>query len=155
MGSPAYAGMDPQTGVIKPSNRRLPRLRGDGPYFASFQRKCRRAPPPTRGWTLAFRSCKPLPLGSPAYAGMDPAETGVYRSRVWLPRLRGDGPFSDKRNLRVEMAPPPTRGWTLTDALADVRKQGSPAYAGMDPSNGREAVDNPWLPRLRGDGPLL
>ena len=50
-------------------------------------------------------------------------------------------------------APPPTRGWTLHWQRLELRRDGSPAYAGMDPPRRSFQPSPAGLPRLRGDGP--
>src|SRR4051794_29222605 len=56
LGSPAYAGMDPQLQIGSVTTLRLPRLRGDGPRSGHWPGRVQR--------------------GSPAYAGMDPSFRG-------------------------------------------------------------------------------
>ncbi len=134
---------------------RLPRLRGDGPREHLEGTGLRQAPPPTRGWTRHrggrdFRS-----HGSPAYAGMDPRRPFPRRGPLRLPRLRGDGPGVRSVLLGGVWAPPPTRGWTLRSRVAWRCEHGSPAYAGMDPSQQPHGQRRARLPRLRGDGPIL
>ena len=73
---------------------------------------------------------------------------------MWLPRLRGDGPYARQTvDLGIE-APPPTRGWTQKGRHVSRHGVGSPAYAGMDPWIGITFGKARWLPRLRGDGPV-
>ena len=50
-------------------------------------------------------------------------------------------------------APPPTRGWTCAARPAPSPPRGSPAHAGMDPSQLGRIHSVPGLPRPRGDGP--
>ena len=71
---------------------RLPRTRGDGPFWPIVYPHVRQAPPHTRGWTLSdWNSCS-WAYGSPAHAGMDPRR-GLFRCQgPRLPRTRGDGP---------------------------------------------------------------
>ena len=73
-GSPAHAGMDPNSHRHPLPSRRLPRPRGDGPPFPIG--------PPA------------LVIGSPAHAGMHPLQGPMSRpgGRSRLPRPRGDGP---------------------------------------------------------------
>src|ERR1700722_15892896 len=73
-GSPAHAGMDPRLarGWYEPA--RLPRARGDGPAWACSRHGSRRAPPRTRGWTRRDEAAQHHGQGSPAHAGMDPAD---------------------------------------------------------------------------------
>ena len=70
-----------------------------------------------------------------------------------LPRLRGDGPPIEQEGVLNSEVAPPTRGWTSDDAAQWDDQAGCPAYAGMDPDCCAQALDTPWLPRLRGDGP--
>ena len=132
-GSPAYAGMDPKARSAVSKAAWLPRLRGDGPSFLHRMRSAGRAPPPTRGWTVELVVRVVGGDGSPAYAGMDPMRGRDVLAAAGLPRLRGDGPEYDYVSDGPILAPPPTRGWTLTARLYAEYQRGSPAYAGMDP----------------------
>src|SRR4051812_13449834 len=73
-----------------------------------------RAPPPTRGWTRCRARPVVAALGSPAHAGMDPPSSTAPPSRSRLPRPRGDGPDAIGHLPQALVAPPPTRGWTVT-----------------------------------------
>ena len=152
-GCPAYAGMDPLKKRIGIPSRRLPRLRGDGPYSALACKPALAAAPPTRGWTFARPSQLARRPGCPAYAGMDPSAADVEMDRVGLPRLRGDGPKSSFSRYKRPMAAPPTRGWTVLGWSRRNHGEGCPAYAGMDPAVGDWRGRPTRLPRLRGDGP--
>ena len=77
----------------------------------------------------------------------------VVRGR--LPRPRGDGPVATSVAGVAESAPPPTRGWTFERAAHRDREAGSPAHAGMDLSRDCACRVTRWLPRPRGDGPVI
>ena len=94
-GSPAHAGMDPLSTRAAASSTGLPRTRGDGPITRSAARATRSAPPHTRGWTLRRERFAFAFRGSPAHAGMDPAQGPRPARRSRLPRTRGDGPGTD------------------------------------------------------------
>ena len=152
-GSPAHAGMDPGRATRFGIRRRLPRPRGDGPFFADRPDGGHLAPPPTRGWTLLALGGPLLVLGSPAHAGMDLARLRKSLHDTRLPRPRGDGPQDRGLVHAPPAAPPPTRGWTQRASMAFRRFVGSPAHAGMDPSTRRRMRLRCRLPRPRGDGP--
>ena len=116
LGCPAYAGMDPHPLALEWRNRRLPRLRGDGPLTTERLEQYGAAAPPTRGWTPANEQDAFFPSGCPAYAGMDPGVTLSKRPLSGLPRLRGDGPKFYTKFQHSFTAAPPTRGWTLGTA---------------------------------------
>ena len=132
-GSPAHAGMDPDTGRCYQDNGRLPRTRGDGPLPADSRDVEPQAPPHTRGWTPGRESRNAERRGSPAHAGMDPGRSGGPRHRGRLPRTRGDGPRHPDVRLHHHGAPPHTRGWTGLQHWRAASARGSPAHAGMDP----------------------
>ncbi len=70
-----------------------------------------------------------------------------------LPRLRGDGPLSE-RMVHVESeSPPPTRGWSPGEADPLEKDAVSLAYAGMVPCPFRLGPSSSCLSRLGGDGP--
>ena len=154
-GFPAHAGMDPGINHSPATSARLPRTRGDGPRAGSESRSSYSASPHTRGWTAAQRQVVDQILGFPAHAGMDLARgrSGVRAPR--LPRTRGDGP--DSRSLRAgrPAASPHTRGWTERSHGAPLGGEGFPAHAGMDPTPTAFRPGCRWLPRTRGDGPLM
>ena len=112
-GSPAHAGMDPARCESTMISGWLPRPRGDGPELSGRLRSVTLAPPPTRGWTPLERRAPAAPHGSPAHAGMDRSSTPTSPLPTWLPRPRGDGPLERAVLTGADLAPPPTRGWTL------------------------------------------
>ena len=152
-GSPAHAGMDPRRPLGTTSQARLPRPRGDGPNDQARAYAADPAPPPTRGWTPALHPRPEPQRGCPAHAGMDPTASRATRSRSRVPRPRGDGPAKLALNPTSALAPPPTRGWTLRDQEHARPDSGSPAHAGMDPSNTGHCGISLRLPCPRGGGP--
>jgi len=52
-------------------------------------------------------------------------------------------------------APPRTRGWTWEMVHVCLGAKGSPAHAGMDPDHKNTCNTVSWLPRARGDGPVI
>ena len=70
-GSPAHAGIDLARLVVDDQGGRLPRTRGDRPHHQSRRDPFQRAPPHTRGSTLAFSAPCEAVKGSPAHAGID------------------------------------------------------------------------------------
>ncbi len=152
-GSPAFAGMDPATRSRSRGIRRLPRVRGDGPWREVSREDADTAPPRSRGWTRGDLRPAPLARGSPAFAGMDPTRRSTARSCRGLPRVRGDGPEAVGNNKVDDTAPPRSRGWTQFAHAEERRVAGSPAFAGMDPPRGATSAARSGLPRVRGDGP--
>ena len=134
-GSPAHAGMDPPRLGARGRHRWLPRTRGDGPTAGPAGEPSARAPPHTRGWTPLDMPPRAAASGSPAHAGMDPAQARARRSGSWLPRTRGDGPVAICGCTPIAEAPPHTRG--------------------MDPRSARPRRSACRLPRTRGDGPVM
>ena len=152
-GFPAHAGMDPFHRVDQAEQPRLPRTRGDGPFFAFDSPPGDEASPHTRGWTPSVPSAAERRAGFPAHAGMDPTGPSWAGSRSGLPRTRGDGPEALSPASRPRAASPHTRGWT---AAAEIRRgvnAGFPAHAGMDPRPAAPPRRASGLPRTRGDGP--
>ncbi len=152
-GSPAHAGMVPVTPRQAAAKMRLPRSRGDGPPPFSRLGAFVSAPPLTRGWSPPL-SLEWLVLdGSPAHAGMVPGPTCGSLPPAWLPRSRGDGPWSRPDFRGTRWAPPLTRGWSPHHEARASRPVGSPAHAGMVPPPAAKYHAPRWLPRSRGDGP--
>ena len=71
-----------------------------------------------------------------------------------LPRVRGDRPHKPGRLHVIFAAPPRTRGSTRARQPAASAAQGSPAYAGIDPSSNTPCARAARLPRVRGDRPV-
>jgi len=111
------------------------------------------APPRTRGWTVEIMRRQARDKGSPAHAGMDHIRCWPLLAEPWLPRARGDGPPPLPAHPVPAGAPPRTRGWTPESLRFTTRCRGSPAHAGMDLVDAADFIDDPWLPRARGDGP--
>ena len=132
-GSPAHAGMVPRDHTIHHTSIWFPRPRGDGPWKVPRMSGVQPVPPPTRGWSLACLTRRPLRRGSPAHAGMVPRAASSRCSVVGFPRPRGDGPLDSRRCGRGERVPPPTRGWSPLVRIALSDQDGSPAHAGMVP----------------------
>jgi hypothetical protein len=145
--------MDPRSERSSRYKRRLPRLRGDGPYPETTTPTIGAAPPPARGWTLSGSGAEHCSVGSPACAGMDPWHGDGRTAPLRLPRLRGDGRSTTSLNGKAGRAPPPARGWTSERRISRLCGVGSPACAGMDPRATRSCAFARGLPRLRGDGP--
>ena len=112
------------------------------------------APPHTRGSTLRTMVISVIPLGSPAHAGIDlpPAPVRIEADR--LPRTRGDRPPGYRWAPARCLAPPHTRGSTLTAHRLTPSAAGSPAHAGIDPPPPPAPYRQTRLPRTRGDRPL-
>ena len=86
---------------------------------------------------------------------MDPSCAATTCRAAWLPRTRGDGPIFFERGKSAFPAPPHPRGWTLVADVEHRSEVGSPAPAGMDPPSTSRPWSAPWLPRTRGDGPVI
>jgi len=104
--------MDPVLMREDPETKRLPRTRGDGPQLKSPTHPRAWASPHTRGWTRCRPPRRHGAQGFPAHAGMDPAIGRSARSRLRLPRTRGDGPLLGLALVHGVEASPHTRGWT-------------------------------------------
>ena len=174
-GSPAHAGMVPARPRISAGFSRFPRPRGDGPLTPSPRVSRRSVPPPTRGWSARHHPVEQSGRGSPAHAGMVPAEAAPADVGAWFPRPRGDGPFIRLVLNRIDGVPPPTRGWSVGPQAHAASQWGSPAHAGMVPRARHHrpgALGSPAhagmvlvgiravardlrFPRPRGDGPRL
>ena len=153
-GSPAHAGIDPRGARGGWTAARLPRTRGDRPLIVMRGLGVEEAPPHTRGSTREEHHRRRRGRGSPAHAGIDPTPRWTPRAASRLPRTRGDRPTSVELVAARVVAPPHTRGSTLwRDRLAR-EPRGSPAHAGIDPTQAPTRAHATRLPRTRGDRPL-
>ena len=132
-GFPALAGMDPGLSVDRWPCTGLPRARGDGPGKGQAVKGATVASPRSRGWTRRAGIVDVRDQGFPALAGMDRIRGIGGRGSQWLPRARGDGPTPGGTPYACRTASPRSRGWTGVAAADDVRGDGFPALAGMDP----------------------
>ena len=130
--SPALAGMDPRSSLLRTPSRGFPRTRGDGPVTVTVTPNATLFPPHSRGWTRRSDARAGREHVSPALAGMDPRP--ARRSAGWrcFPRTRGDGPSASHSRLTRGLFPPHSRGWTRLPRGALERRGVSPALAGMD-----------------------
>ena len=152
-GSPAHAGMVPGDDDEWGDVFGFPRPRGDGPVLENAPLFSYVVPPPTRGWSVERRELEAGGAGSPAHAGMVPGVRPCARSRARFPRPRGDGPHAAYCKKHKELVPPPTRGWSRVTIINAITDHGSPAHAGMVPSEHHAPDPQSWFPRPRGDGP--
>ncbi len=152
-GSPAPAGMVPTSARRPIGGKRFPRTRGDGPPSSSALAITPRVPPHPRGWSPSgVRGAGPH-RGSPAPAGMVPAQRSPRTRPGRFPRTRGDGPASCPPGASNRRVPPHPRGWSLVRQPGPHRPPGSPAPAGMVLGRGGGQARYRRFPRTRGDGP--
>ena len=154
-GSPAPAGIDPFRCCASSPMTGLPRTRGDRPGAQHGATIAGRAPPHPRGSTRYCAAVPPLRAGSPAPAGIDPSKLSPASIGSGLPRTRGDRPTCLKGLKRNVKAPPHPRGSTYCDTDSILCEGGSPAPAGIDPSQYSKRPMWIWLPRTRGDRPTI
>ena len=155
VGFPARAGMDPWSRASSRAWRRIPRTRGDGPWFIDAVSKSFPDSPHARGWTLQVDVLDPMARGFPARAGMDPPCASRRAGPPRIPRTRGDGPLERIASAAEAPDSPHARGWTREAAFEGRHPPppGFPARAGMDPFTAGWSRRCPGIPRTRGDGP--
>ena len=152
-GSPAHAGIAPPPSDPPGTGRGLPRARGDRPAASPVSVLVPEAPPRTRGSPLRQRRGVLRALGSPAHAGIAPSPGRGGPASRWLPRARGDRPHARLLGAAHFTAPPRTRGSPRRDEVLHSQGAGSPAHAGIAPSDGPRRSGAARLPRARGDRP--
>ncbi len=113
------------------------------------------ATPHARGSTLVNLLCRKSAYGYPACAGIDLATRHLRRDGDGLPRMRGDRPSSLIVTDPSGTATPHARGSTHHAGAGQSQPPGYPACAGIDPAGKRPALYCRWLPRMRGDRPVL
>ena len=89
---PAYAGVVPRNPHPPEGLRRLPRIRGGGPFWAVVCALVAVSSPHTRGWSLQEVWFPVAERVFPAYAGVVRSLTWIMALLLSLPRIRGGGP---------------------------------------------------------------
>jgi len=69
--------------------------------------------------------------------------------------MRGDRPQAQSIHLAIWMATPHARGSTLVTITIVSPVPGYPACAGIDLRENNGVIRDMWLPRMRGDRPVL
>ena len=132
--SPAYAGIDRYALYRRAIQARFPRIRGDRPLTCAGTRRWSGFPPHTRGSTWGELESLQRAKVSPAYAGIDPAQSTAADTTASFPRIRGDRPACWPGAPTPSGFPPHTRGSTCAPHKRTPPDEVSPAYAGIDPS---------------------
>ena len=154
-GFPASAGIDPVHTRYTRFQWRLPRVRGDRPLSGLSAREAIGASPRPRGSTGPGPALGPAQGGFPASAGIDlHKEAGLPRPHR-LPRVRGDRPPSSAAVGPPRRASPRPRGSTPHPRKRILHGPGFPASAGIDPHQLARRSRTRWLPRVRGDRPVM
>ncbi len=153
-GSPAHAGIGRPPSSSARASRWLPRARGDRPFKETTHDRRQGAPPRTRGSAFSCIPGTPACAGSPAHAGIGPRSGRSSTCPCRLPRARGDRPRGLAAVTADEEAPPRTRGSALSWMTRAPELTGSPAHAGIGPSDEGRAGAGVGLPRARGDRPV-
>ena len=91
-GYPACAGIDLTPGMYTMTDPRLPRMRGDRPWWEIVSPTHTTATPHARGSTQFCSAYKKGQEGYPACAGIDLAAGLLQGGPARLPRMRGDRP---------------------------------------------------------------
>ena len=154
-GSPAHAGIVPDTPTRRLRDLGLPRPRGDRPFEDETRETFDMAPPPTRGSSCRARPSRGLLAGSPAHAGIVPLQAAPGFIGERLPRPRGDRPVRQVFKRITDPAPPPTRGSSPRASTVEKVRRGSPAHAGIVPLKAEARGSSTWLPRPRGGSSVV
>jgi len=85
----------------------------------------------------------------------DTLRAWIRKGLLRFPRARGDAPSGSSACEIGRMVPPRTRGCTSRLPAARPPASGSPAHAGMHPTERLEVLKQLRFPRARGDAPLL
>ena len=134
---PACAGIDrcscSSVGIMSS----LPRMRGDRPPLLSSKERFLPFTPHARGSTVIEILEERGITVYPACAGIDLVSTLTSGSRVSLPRMRGDRPYTRVRKDVARRFTPHARG--STEAMDGFFHSGKvyPACAGIDPGRTR------------------
>ena len=113
------------------------------------------APPHPRGYPPARSGQPAIRSGSPAPAGIPPKIAWSIVSDYRLPRTRGDTPLERECDRLEGLAPPHPRGYPQIPPPRRWLAGGSPAPAGIPPHRTPLRWRRRWLPRTRGDTPML
>ena len=152
---PARAGMDRSRGARRRRSGRVPRPRGDGPFYGHVLEDIFRRSPPARGWTVQTLRDTETGTAFPARAGMDRRLLPDRNRSHRVPRPRGDGPLASGNRPGPIVRSPPARGWTDSIDRRSPHRAAFPARAGMDRWRWSTGRWSPSVPRPRGDGPVM
>ncbi len=130
-------------------------MRGDRPRWLHSAARARTATPHARGSTRCLPARLLMPSGYPACAGIDPARSAGETLLDGLPRMRGDRPISCPPPNAETAATPHARGSTCSSSGRVYSEAGYPACAGIDLGTPYSASNHSWLPRMRGDRPVM
>ena len=154
-GYPVHAGIDPRAWSSKIHSSRLPRTRGDRPFYFNVSTPNSPATPYTRGSTLIHHITRCVYTGYPVHAGIDLSGGRAGSRTRGLPRTRGDRPLRWRTGEETPLATPYTRGSTFFRCDTRFPDQGYPVHAGIDLHRIEAQPDRQGLPRTRGDRPGL
>jgi len=154
-GYPACAGIDPTGQMTSMYPWRLPRMRGDRPFNRFRRNSLNPATPHARGSTSTAVLVSSGFLGYPACAGIDLVGVDDETGRMRLPRMRGDRPAVSFVASVSAGATPHARGSTQENPPRPDEPAGYPACAGIDLDQESKTAKTRWLPRMRGDRPVM
>jgi len=154
-GYPACAGIDLHDQEQRIAELGLPRMRGDRPLKLEHERLRQEATPHARGSTSRLPASSPITPGYPACAGIDLERLSDWPRSGRLPRMRGDRPHAELLLYLTEQTTPHARGSTPPIVPPRWHPPGYPACAGIDPCPDLRIWQMLWLPRMRGDRPVI
>ena len=109
---PVSTGMNRESMNIWPFFTGVPRIHGDEPHLIFSITRSSECSPYPRGWTAQWRGWWLTICVFPVSTGMNRHKNKMYFSKLCVPRIHGDEPFSDVRKAWARVCSPYPRGWT-------------------------------------------
>ncbi len=131
-GFPAHAGINRCSMPSRNAPSRVPRARGDQPWFRQIFPGAKLGSPRTRGSTAGSCLSHRYPGGFPAHAGINRMHRRACPVSRRVPRARGDQPAFTMMSPWHGMGSPRTRGSTAHSDAVKMAERGFPAHAGIN-----------------------
>ena len=150
-GCPTHVGMLHTSTASGTRSLSFPRDRGDAPIEQGDRTAVQSLAPHMRGCSARTQHVQSQDKVCPAHAGMLPSRTSTRPATRWLPRTRGNAPYSRYLAQLTHPVAPHTRGCSWLQRVHDQQRTDSLAPAGMLHTSTAIGTRSLSFPRDRGD----